>query len=126
MPVLNPTRTPLSAPSHQPTHNPTAKPIPMPIPAPTSPFPTRPPHPFPTHYPTALPSLFEDIHIYTPVADTYNYALQMTISWKTQGAGAIADCGNINVELYQEINGHDSFVVNINMDYPNDYYVSKC
>jgi len=128
-PVLStyePTGNPTTKPSLRPTFEPAPQPTGEPVPSPTSLTPTSPPHPFPSHLPTTLPSLFEDIHIYEPVADTYNYALQLVITWKTQGAGAISECGSINVELYQQqINGYDSFVADIYVGYPNDLYVSK-
>jgi len=119
-----PTRKPILEPTHRPTHRPFPKPTSRPVPSPTNPFPTRPPHPFPSHFPTLLPTLFEDILIYTPVASTYNYALDVTISWKTQGS-AIADCTSINVELYQLISGHFLFVAYIYKEYPNDNFVCK-
>jgi hypothetical protein len=120
-----PTRKPILEPTHRPTHRPFPKPTSRPVPSPTNPFPTRPPHPFPSHFPTLLPTLFEDIPIYTPVAGTYNYALEVIISWKTQGS-AIGDCKFINVELYQSMNDHFSFVAYIYKGYPNGKAVSKC
>ena len=120
-PTVNPTKEP----SLRPTYEPAPQPTKEPVPSPTSLTPTSPPHPFPSHLPTTLPSLFESIRIYEPVADTYNYALQLVITWTTQGAGALSECSYIDVELYQLNSGHDVFVVAIFDDYPNDVNVSK-